>query len=81
MDVNMSAIRSVRALRPLRALKRVPGMPVLVGSILQSLPPLMTVAGISGFFFLVFGILCMNLFKGVRRAPDAAPTRSHPPVA
>ena len=31
---NYSVIRSVRALRPLRALKRVPGMPVLVSSIM-----------------------------------------------
>ena len=35
---NSSAIRAVRALRPLRSLKRVQGMPVLVGSILKSLP-------------------------------------------
>lgn len=32
---NFSVIRSVRALRPLRALKRVPGMPKLIGAILQ----------------------------------------------
>ena len=66
---NMSAIRSVRALRPLRALKRVPGMPVLVGSILQSLPALGSVVGLTGFFFIVFGIVGMNLFSGVRAAP------------
>lgn len=62
---NMSAIRSVRALRPLRALKRVPGMPVLVGSILQSLPALGSVVGLTAFFFVVFGIVGMNLFGGV----------------
>ena len=62
---NMSAIRSVRALRPLRALKRVPGMPVLVGAILQSMPALGNVAGLAMFIFLVFGIIGMNLFKGV----------------
>ena len=61
---NLSAVRSVRALRPLRALKRVPGMPVLVGSILQSLPALGNVAGLSAFLFLLFGIIGMNLFKG-----------------
>ena len=61
---NMSAIRSVRALRPLRALKRVPGMPVLVGSILQSLPALGNVAGLSGFFFLV---------RAPRELPNAGP--------
>ena len=60
----MSAIRSVRALRPLRALKRVPGMPVLIGSILQSLPALGNVAALSGFLFLIFGIIGMNLFRG-----------------
>ena len=70
---NMSAIRSVRALRPLRALKRVPGMPVLVGSILQSLPALGNVAGLSAFLFLVFGIIGMNLFKGVRAMPHPPP--------
>ena len=62
---NMSAIRSVRALRPLRALKRVPGMPVLVGSILQAIPALGNVAGLSAFFFLIFAIVGMALFKGV----------------
>ena len=70
---NMSAIRSVRALRPLRALKRVPGMPVLVGSILQSLPALSNVAGLSVFLFLVFGIVGMNLFKGAMHYRCADP--------
>ena len=50
---NFSAIRSVRALRPLRALKRVPGMPALVGSILQSMPALGNVACVCAFLFLV----------------------------
>ena len=69
---SMNAIRSVRALRPLRALKRVPGMPVLVGSILQSLPPLANVAGVTTFFFVVFGIVGMELFGGVRRCMACA---------
>ena len=63
---SMNAIRSVRALRPLRALKRVPGMPVLVGSILQSIPPLANVAGVTTFFFVVFGIVGEEVFGGVR---------------
>ena len=61
---NMSAVRSVRALRPLRALRRVPGMPVLVGSILQSMPALGNVGALAGFIFLVFGIVGMELIKG-----------------
>ena len=71
LQLNMSALRSVRALRPLRALKRVPGMPVLVNSMLQSFPPLVTVLGITFFFFLVLGIVGMNMFQGVRRRRHA----------
>ena len=62
---NMSAIRSVRAFRPLRALKRVPGMPVLVNSILAALPPLSTVGLLVSFFFVVLAIVGTELFKGV----------------
>ena len=61
---NYSVIRSVRALRPLRALKRVPGMPVLVSSVLASLPGLASVGVLCGFVFLVFGIVGLELFKG-----------------
>ena len=61
---NVSVIRSVRALRPLRALKRVPGMPLLVQSILDVLPKLASVSMLCGFVFLVFGIVGLELFKG-----------------
>ncbi|KOO32786.1 sodium channel protein type 9 subunit alpha [Chrysochromulina tobinii] len=79
---NMSAIRSVRALRPLRALKRVPGMPVLVGSILKSMPAMGNVAGLAGFILLVFGIVGMNLFKGVLhyRCADPAMLEDYPDI-
>ena len=70
---NMSAVRSVRALRPLRALRRVPGMPVLVGSILQSMPALGNVGALAGFIFLVFGIVGMELFKGILHYRCALP--------
>ena len=60
---NMSAIRSVRALRPLRALKRVPGMPVLVGSILKSMPAMGNVAGLAGFILLVWRVHCLAAEK------------------
>ena len=61
---NYSVIRSVRALRPLRALKRVPGMPVLISSIMAAFPKLGTVVSLCGFVFLIFGIVGMELFKG-----------------
>ena len=55
---NYSVIRSVRALRPLRALKRVPGMPVLISSIMAAFPKLGNVLSLCAFIFLVFGALC-----------------------
>ena len=61
---NYSVIRSVRALRPLRALRILPGMPVLVRSILEAIPKMTNVAMLCGFVFLIFGILGMELFKG-----------------
>ena len=57
--------QALRALRPLRALKRVPGMPVLVGSIFKSLPALANVGGIAAFFFIIYAIVGVELFKGV----------------
>ena len=70
---NVSAIRTVRALRPLRALKRVPGMPVLVESILASIPALTNVMYLAAFIFLIFGMVGMNLFKGVLHYRCAVP--------
>lgn len=72
-----SAIRSLRALRPLRALNRVPGMPVLVGAIIDAFPRLLTVAGLCSIVLLVFGIVGVELFKGslhhhCTRGDDAA---------
>ena len=61
---NFSAFRSVRALRPLRALKRVPGMPVLVKSIIDAVPRLFTVAALCGVVLFVFGIVGVEIFKG-----------------
>ena len=80
---NYSVIRSVRALRPLRALKRVPGMPVLIGSIMQAMPKLGNVVALCGFIFLVFGIVGMEVFKGALHfrctsQPGFVETPGHP---
>ena len=68
-----SAIRAIRAFRPLRALKRIPGMPLLVGTILRSLPALGSVVGLTGFIFTTFGVVGFNLFKGVLHYRCAEP--------
>jgi hypothetical protein len=75
----------VRALRPLRALKRVPGMPVLVGSILTAIPALGHVGMLTAFFFLVWGIVSGTRRLRTRRlrtrAWPAHPPPAHPPPA
>ena len=70
---NYSVIRSVRALRPLRALKRVPGMPILVSSILGCIPKMGNVSALCGFIFLVRSAL--SLPERASRGPSANPLR------
>ena len=70
---NFSVIRAFRALRPLRALKRVPGMPVLVESILAALPRVGNVLLLMAFLMLVFAIVGVELFKGLLHYRCALP--------
>ena len=51
-------------LRPLRALKRMPGMPVLVNSILAAVPKLGDVVIILGLLIVVMGIGIVHTFQG-----------------
>ena len=61
---NFTGLRVLRALRPLRTLRIVPGMPVLINSIISSIPGLGTVAMLCSAFFLIFGIIGTSLFEG-----------------
>lgn len=66
-DINVSFLRgfrALRALRPLRMVSKNEGMRVVVNSLLTSIPNLLNVLLISLLFFLVFGILGVQLFKG-----------------
>ena len=56
-----------QGLRPLRALKRVPGMPVLVSSILKSMPALLDVAVLAAFVFFVFACFACFAFVFLKR--------------
>mgnify|MGYP006140983219 CR=1 FL=1 len=73
---NYSVLRAFRALRPLRALKRVPGMPMLVQWIMSVLPKMGNVLGLTGFIFLVFGIVGMEVCA--RACPWAHTGPVHP---
>jgi uncharacterized protein YjbI with pentapeptide repeats len=61
---NLSVVRSVRALRPLRTLRFVPGMPVLVRTILDAIPKMANVGLLCAFLLLVFGIFGMQVYHG-----------------
>jgi len=58
------ALRTMRVLRPLRVISRVPELKVVVNALFNSLPGLANVLLVSLLFWLLFGILGMQLFMG-----------------
>jgi hypothetical protein len=64
---NVSALRTFRVLRPLRTLSTMPGMRVIVGSILAAVPALGNVVLLALFTILVFGIIGIQLWSGLLR--------------
>ena len=63
---NVSAFRTIRVLRPLRSLTVVPGMRLLVSSLLKSIPALLNVVALLLFVFSIFGILGVQLWAGLQ---------------
>jgi hypothetical protein len=66
--VNISALRTIRVLRPLRSLVILPGMKLLVTSLLRSIPALLSVMVLMMFVFAIFGILGIQLWVGLFHA-------------
>ncbi|GIL88323.1 hypothetical protein Vretifemale_16288 [Volvox reticuliferus] len=60
----MRVLRALRALRPLRVVHRFPGLRMVVSALLAVLPSMINVALVCAFFYLIFAILAVNLFKG-----------------
>jgi hypothetical protein len=60
----MKALRSVRLMRPLKLLRSVPSIRVLIQTLLASVGSLGGIMGVAGFFFLIFAILGVTLWKG-----------------
>jgi hypothetical protein len=58
------ALRAFRALRPLRVAARNEGMKVVVAALFQAVPAIANVALVCLVFYLIFGILGLNLFIG-----------------
>ncbi|GAU93334.1 hypothetical protein RvY_05291-3 [Ramazzottius varieornatus] len=60
----LRVFRLLRSLRPLRVINRAPGLKLVVETLLTSLRPIGNIVLISAIFFLIFGILGVQLFKG-----------------
>jgi len=63
----LKALRTLRAFRPLRMISRLPSLKKVVDTLFVALPGVGNVMAIAMFFLLVFGIICVNLFKGQMR--------------
>lgn len=56
-------LRLLRALRPLRVINRAPGVKLVVMTLISSLKPIGNIVLICCTFFIIFGILGVQLFK------------------
>jgi hypothetical protein len=53
---NLKSLRAIRVIKPLRSVKAIPGLKILVSSLLSSIPHMWNVA-----FFLVFNIILFGI--------------------
>ena len=59
----LRVFRLVRALRPLRVINRAPGLKLVVQTLLSSLKPIGNIVLICCTFFIIFGILGVQVIK------------------
>lgn len=60
----LRAFRALRAMRPLRMVSRMPGLKLVVNTLLQSLPKVCEVCLVSFLFMFIFAIIGVQNFKG-----------------
>uniref|UniRef100_A0A673M022 Voltage-dependent T-type calcium channel subunit alpha-1G-like n=1 Tax=Sinocyclocheilus rhinocerous TaxID=307959 RepID=A0A673M022_9TELE len=60
----LRVLRLLRTLRPLRVISRAPGLKLVVETLMTSLKPIGNIVVICCAFFIIFGILGVQLFKG-----------------
>uniref|UniRef100_A0A8C5EXP5 Voltage-dependent T-type calcium channel subunit alpha-1H n=1 Tax=Gouania willdenowi TaxID=441366 RepID=A0A8C5EXP5_GOUWI len=60
----LRVLRLLRTLRPLRVISRAPGLKLVVETLITSLRPIGNIVLICCAFFIIFGILGVQLFKG-----------------
>lgn len=64
LKIIFQVFRLLRSLRPLRVINRAPGLKLVVQTLLSSLRPIGNIVLICCTFFIIFGILGVQLFKG-----------------
>lgn len=60
----LKTTRILRAFRPLRLISRNPNLKLVVNTLFRSVPELCNLLIVGSFFFLLFGLLGMNMLKG-----------------
>eukprot|EP00760_Papus_ankaliazontas_P008858 PhM_4_TR13939/c0_g1_i1/m.43568 len=63
-DSGIGALRAMRVMRPLRSVRRFPSIRMLVSAILGTMRKLLDVAFLLSLFFICFGVLGLQQFKG-----------------
>ena len=61
---NLTVIRTTRMLKPLRSISRFPTLKTIVSTMVRSAQDIFDVYIICLFVFMVFGVVCMDLFGG-----------------
>jgi len=61
---SLRALRTFRALRPIRMASRAQGVKVVVNALFQAIPGIGNVALVCMLFYLIFGIMGLNIFMG-----------------
>ena len=60
----MKALKAMRVLRPLKLVSGVPSLQVVMGSIANSLPPLVNVCVLVGFVIAIFAVVGLQMLRG-----------------
>ena len=60
----LKALRTLRVLRHLRLISRAGNLKIAINALIRSVPSVVDVLLICCFFLVLFGIICVNYFKG-----------------
>jgi len=63
-SANISYLRTARALRPLRSLRFFTGIKMIMTSLFEAIPMVISVVVLIGFFFLLFAAVGLSLYQG-----------------